>query len=105
MPCNDGGGNVRTEYIEIEHTGRMAARLCAVLTVLEKRGLLDEVVGMIDFKGAGVGPRDLSTWWAKHKRIDEEKREREQTQAQRERDRKAAIAKLSPKDRKVLGLK
>jgi hypothetical protein len=104
MPCLDGRENIHTEYVERLHDGVNAARLCAVFSVLEKQGLLEEVLRNANWQGSGVSSASTMQWWEEHKARDRRRILREEQEIQRRRDRAAAIAKLNPKDRKVLGL-
>jgi hypothetical protein len=90
--------------VEKLHDGRNAARLCAVFRVLERRGLLNEVLDNANWAGSGVSQRSTEAWWSEHKALDQQKKEREIAEEQRKRDREAALAKLSTKERKALGL-
>jgi hypothetical protein len=47
-----------------------SAKLCAVLTVLEARGDLLDVVGQIDTDTSGTTPAEIVTWFADHKTAD-----------------------------------
>ena len=101
MPCNDGvdpGGS--TVYVE---SGAQTSRLCGILTVLEKQGLLKGVLDMVDWKEVGVSRQSTEAFWNKHKMDDIVRRRQERLRREKEAKRKEAIAKLSLEDRKLLG--
>ena len=75
MPWGDGGG-VHTSYIEVEK-GTQTQRLCAVFSVLERRGLLKEVLDQCDWKEAGISRTSTVSWWERHKEADVARRQRE----------------------------
>lgn len=103
MPCNDGGypGSTRVEYVE---HGNQTSRLCAVFTVLEHRGLLQSVLDACDWKEAGVSKASTLDWWARHKEQDYQRRVHEKAEATRKAKKKEILAKLSPEEKKILGV-
>lgn len=106
MPCSsDYGPSIHTEYVEKEHDGKMAARLCAVLTTLEARGWLHQTLDNIDYKEAGITRKSLQNWWNEHKQRDVERRLREQEEARRMRVKRNALAKLTDAEKKALGVR
>jgi len=48
--------------------------------------------------------RDLANWWESHQRADARRLEQEAEQREAERRKEAALAKLTPEDRKALGI-
>lgn len=64
MPCHDGRDAYRTvfEYRD--------AQLCAILTVLERKGILKEVITADDWREAGVSSAGLFAWWKEHQKAD-----------------------------------
>ena len=102
MPCNDGGGSHSYPvYIE---KGMQTSRLCAVFSVLEKRGILGEVLGAVDWKEAGVSESSTLAWWSRHKEEDRQRRQREAAEAARKKARRDVLSKLTPAEKKVLGI-
>lgn len=81
-----------------------AAALCGILHALESDGKLEEILRTIDYKEAGVARRDLEAWYLNHKREDAKRRAREKAEANRKALVKSARAKLTPEERKALGL-
>ena len=47
---------------------------------------------------------EMQIWWRDHQAADKARRERELAQAKTDAEREAALAKLTPHERKVLGL-
>lgn len=104
MPCFDHRPDV--VYEERLHNGENAARLCAVFTVLESKGLLGKVLGAVDWKEAGVSRTSTDRWWAKHKKLDAARREEERRRkAERKRAEKLALkpwAELNREERDLV---
>lgn len=119
MPCLDGGPRVL--YGDVEQERRqdaekkiksLEAMLCGVLTALEKlspspeeASPYDQVLATYDESEAGVSKKELSAWWTKHKKEDEARRKREEAKRELERVRKNALRKLSPDEKRALGIK
>ena len=108
MPCNDGGD---IHPVDAYHTRKelefVEAILCAVLTAIEKRwgSLRDSFLyEYMDFRDAGFTEKQMLHWWDKHKARDAERRKRENEAAQKEKLKKQALAKLTPAERKALGI-
>lgn len=104
MPCLDPGAVVTT-YGEQRALKEREAILCAVLTVLEKSKTLTEVLNKIDYKEGGFTRTCVENWWSEHKSADLKRRERERQKRETEKKRKAARAKLTVEERKLLGIK
>lgn len=71
---------------------RMLCELCAELD--------DSVI----YDGKNPDARKLADWWDAHKIADAKRKEREATEVQRKIDAAAGLAKLTPAERKALGL-
>lgn len=101
MPCNDGGGPGfgRTEYVYRDNP-KVAAILCAII---RKHGV--EILKALDYAEAGVSYSEAVAWWKAHEKRDSERKAREVEAAQREERIRRAKSKLSPEERKLLGLK
>lgn len=106
MPCHDPRDNVRVIYQE---AGEQSARLCGVLAVLERRGLLSEILRDVDWKEVGVTQISTLQWWERHKKQDAERRQREAMEREQKRKLEAARQKakglLSLEERRLLGIK
>lgn len=101
MPCSDGGYYDRI-YDEDRRRdlGEREAMLCAALTVLKANNLLNK----INYKEAGVTKKALEEWWAGHQRQDAMRRAEERRRAEQKRTKEEALKKLTPAERKALGL-
>jgi hypothetical protein len=66
--------------------------LCEAMTLIESAGL------------TGKCSADLLAWWRQHEADDKERLAREMAEANTKAERDAAIAKLTPRERKMLRL-
>jgi hypothetical protein len=123
MPCCD-------DYPPVDHSHEISQlrvdnkfleqALCAALSALKVAAghvSFDECrtvdpLDMLDYKEAGFKRARLKLWWEKHQADDFKRKQREASAAakktaeeQLERERQDALAKLTPKERKLLGLK
>jgi hypothetical protein len=103
MPCNSWGSGPEPLTVYVEK-GVQTARLCAVFKVLESKGILGEVMHVVDWKEAGVDRMKTLQWWEKHKEEDRQRLIREQKQRETARQKKAILNKLSAKEKKILGV-
>ncbi len=103
MPCTDSGPREPSTQ-ERQDAHNVPAMLCALLTVLEGQGTLEEVLASVDWKEAGVSLPWLRYWWEKHQDEDRERRAQEAEVHRRVAARQAALAKLTPEERKLLSL-
>lgn len=101
MACRDGRDDAH--YIEVEK-GVQTQRLCAVFTVLEKRGTLDKTLDEVDWVEAGTDRSKTEAWWRRHKEEDRRRKEQKQKDVERAKRRKIALLKLSAEERALLGL-
>jgi hypothetical protein len=102
---------------EVTKKKQLEAMFCAVLTVLEgNTDRFQALLDSIDWVEAGVTKDQLVGWWEDHKREDAERRAKEQevedrrrakkeAKENKERLKKAALEKLTPEERKALGIK
>lgn len=81
-------------------TERVYIDLCGMMQSLtpERR---DEIV----YDARNPAARALADWWEYHERMDREREESARESAERNRLRKEAAAKLTPEERRALGLK
>ncbi len=134
MPCRDYyddnpaayyGPQLRDKDAEIAKLQKQISfaesALCQTLAALEQ--IVKQIPAeygnfydLIDYDAAGIARKDLVAWHKKHKEIDEKHRAEEQrriaaAEAKKKaaekvkRDRAAARAKLTPAERKLLGVK
>lgn len=94
MPCSDGGPVYAVDPQTIARLHKVTRLLCGVMTFLSPNTR----------NGLCARDPELSEWWEEHQEHDRRRKKAEEAAAQRERDREAALAKLSPRERKALGL-
>lgn len=92
MPCTTHEGMTQ-DHMTAGKVERLTRISCDILRAMEAAGL--------DF--SSLSPETL-TWWGQHKAADAAREAVEAARNEREVARAAALAKLSPEDRKVLGL-
>lgn len=98
MPCLDGGYD-HSEILERNHEVAMLnAVLCGILS---KHGV--KILDGLDWKEIGLKENVLKWWW-QHKKEDIARREQEKLAKEKEKARVKALAKLTKKDRILLGL-
>ena len=108
MPCRDDWGqsypveNPINKRLEMSNKF-LSAALCAVMTYLEHAH--PRAYDDIDYREAGITKEELRDWWAKHKVDDAKRKCRELAQKNKAARRQAAIDKLTPAERKLLGVK
>jgi hypothetical protein len=92
----------RDDYRTVDNTetykamrDQLARIACRALTALEK----------VDPQNKTFKNEELSKWWAQHKIDDAKAMEAKRKAAEAKKLRAVALAKLTPEDRKVLGIK
>lgn len=113
MPCFDPLDSRSSEIIYRDNP-EVAAMLCAVLSFMEqdedfvRNTYLLHALDNINWDEAGVTRKRLESWWKQHKLEDNARRQREQKERERQIKRKAlrqkAMDKLTPAERRALGL-
>lgn len=91
MPCRYGGP-IDDHEATIARLNDVTSMLCRVLGRLRA----DQIDGL---------DADVRAWWADHQRRDLERRRLEEKQAQEREDRAAALRKLTPRERRLLGVR
>lgn len=89
MPCRDDyppGPTIHDQKVELE---KMLCRACKLLDANE-----------VDYSMY----LDLSEWWYKHQEEDRKRIEAKKAEREKKKIRKAALEKLTPAERKALGL-
>lgn len=66
MPCSDGGYCEDDEY----DVDGVVAYLCGIVTVLEKRKVLKEVLADVNWEDVGRDRKEFDVWWKAHKEED-----------------------------------
>lgn len=97
MPCmsydDDPGASLREQKKKTDKLARIA---CKALTELEKQGRADFLL---------IDDTEVREWWEAHKIADAKAQAKKLEQEERERVKAEALAKLSPLEKKVLGVK
>jgi len=112
MPCNDGGmfRSDEDRARGLITTARdFEAVLCGILSnIRDRANRREDPIGnlfeSVDWEEVGVTRKRVEKWWKDHQKEDEERRAREALEAARKRVRDEALAKLTPAERKALGL-
>lgn len=108
MPCrvDESPSEIRERAEEdFTHNSRLAEIFCETMREIEEisEGLTRS--GRLNFVIMERLPQKAITWWNQHKARDKKRVEAEVAAVNEKPDRKAALAKLSPYERKLLGLK
>jgi len=107
MPCRDWTVEDEWRMKGAKEMSMLRASLCAVLTKMETnmpKKTFGQWMDAIDWKEAGVTKRELMTWWEEHKAADSRRRVREAKEAAEKKIRDEALAKLTPEEKKILGV-
>ena len=93
MPCryDPSPEEIRRNQEELDTMARLACDFC---TMIEKG----------EIEGLGDVPEWARKWWEAHKVADARRREADRKAAIRQKEKDDALAKLTPAERKVLGL-
>ena len=98
MPCMDDG---RRDYYDLVQAQAKAQAKIDKLT-----RLLCEVMGMIgDPKEGYPLSHEVLAWWEDHQKADRAREEVEWARRKAEEERAAAVAKLSERERALLGIR
>jgi len=115
MPCYSGDENSRgsgdREAILEETIDKRNAMMCAVF----RAAGVEDILGKIDYKEAGISRKEFELWWKEHEEEDRLRREREKkaqaakraaakAKAERAKKRKEVLAKLTDEDKIILGV-
>jgi hypothetical protein len=93
MPCSDWSEYDRIATPELRVSEREVERLTEKVHFLTAQ--LCWAMNEVDNYGASAVPAELERWWKEHKMLDERRRQEV---------KKAALAKLTPEERELLGL-
>lgn len=118
MPCYDDRGReesyeaTRELKLTNKKLEKIEAMLCMVLTTLEEENELGHFKELFNYKESGVSREELMLWWREHREADAKRRreeyeaaEKARKKAEREAERQKVLEKLSPEERKLLGVK
>jgi hypothetical protein len=93
MPCRDGGPTDNEIAYDYKRRLDLATRVaCEAMSVLTKGGNYTNMSA------------EAKTWWQKHQDEDARRIAREKAERKRLADKKAALAKLTPAEKKALNL-
>lgn len=104
MPCLTYDPITSERHVQeiTKERNNFEAALCAVLTVCEKENI--NVIDMIDYAEAGITKKQVESWWEEHKEKDAIRRKTEREAKRKEELKQQALKKLSPAERKALGI-
>lgn len=111
MPCFDPRADDEriTALQETKQQSELfEAMLCGVMTSIENNvgpNMTRRIFEGIDYEEGGFSNRRLVLWWRKHKREDEQRRIIEQKKISDRATRAGALAKLTPEEKLILGVK
>lgn len=95
MPCSDGGPSYHDDPNTIRRLDLATRLLCSLCRRITKSGH-DSLI---------YGDGELAQWWGKHQEADRKRVAAEEAEREREEVIEAALAKLSPKERRLLKLR
>jgi hypothetical protein len=103
MPCEY---YTPQEEAEIAHKSlrKIQAMLCGICTSMEKDGSMEVTLSLVDWKEAGVSRYEFEAWWSEHKDKDKARRLQEHHEKKRQKNIDKALRKLTPAERRILGL-
>lgn len=110
MPCSDWGYERCPDNTEVNKVKKLTQMLCATLHMVEHMNYGRVTDFFEDYnehnleEECGVSSNEIIKWWREHQREDEARKAEEKRIAEDKAIREAAIAKLTPKERKMLGL-
>ena len=73
MPCLNNYGN-DSDHADLRELANLRATLCAVFRVLEEHGQLEKLLKKLDYKEAGLKRKQITSWYAEHKALDDRRR-------------------------------
>lgn len=75
-----------------------------VITVLASDGKLNATLAAVNWKAIDFSHKELELWWSEHRKRETERRQLATAAERDEQKRKSALKKLTPAERRVLGL-
>lgn len=109
MPCRDWGDPDGSSHY-LERAREAEAMLCLVVRthLLQTGGPLGAGMSAKHLavleQQCGVSFAALSAWWKEHERADAERMREEERQRKKREKREAVLKKLTPEERRILGL-
>jgi hypothetical protein len=105
MPCRDWDDTPAVNTRLEKENDKLTQFLCTVMHTLEEEGELGHFAELFDYKEGGITREELFAWWKAHKEEDALRREKVRKAQEVAERRKAALAKLSKEEQKLLGVK
>lgn len=105
MPCRDWEDDHSAISGLRSENNKLTQMLCTVMSTLESENELYHFAELFDYKEGGITREELFAWWKAHKEEDRVRREAERKAREIQEKRKAALAKLSKEEQKLLGVK
>lgn len=111
MPCRDSEsyqpmsirGIPTDNPAHLRKIAFLEAALCMVMRAVHNAHPDTGVV--FDYEEAGVPRKELELWWKSHQEKDRVRREADARRKKRKARRQKALDKLTPREKKLLGLK
>ena len=97
MPCKDDGWEQEENQNIRDRFDKMTRIACKALTHIEESGDGLEILILRD--------PEIAEWWSKHKELDRKRKEQLRREQEIESIRQGALSKLSPEEKKVLGIR
>jgi hypothetical protein len=88
-----------TIYFTKEEGDKWVAELCGILS-----GLSKAKENKLVYNAKSADSRKLADWWEEHQAADKKRIADEKKKTKEDQERKTALSKLTPKERKLLGL-
>ena len=101
MPCRDDRDD---SCYNVEINKNLEAALCAVLSAFATDADRENHLKKINWEAAGVKEVWVRVWWKQHQKLDSQRRMMEAAQQRTANLKKSAATKLTPEERRALGL-
>lgn len=85
-------------YGRVDQVDELTDRLCKLCDTMP-----EPLKSKVIYDGRNPGARKLADWWDEHQKEDKLRKDKEATAARRAAIKAAAMAKLTPEEREVLG--
>ena len=95
MPCSDGGPSYQENPETKDRLDKVTRLLCGLCRRLTNRGRAFHI----------TDDAELAKWWAAHQEEDRRREERERKEREEAAAKRKALAKLSPRERRLLGIR
>lgn len=111
MPCGDYPDDkysLRQDNRELQdEVSKLKRLLCQACHAMENStdDRMYHILNTLVVQSEGTDFTELAEWWEEHQKEDKERIERERQEAERQREMSEAVAKLTPRERDLLGIK